>query len=311
VALKQKILSLDYGLRGVLVKHFLLFTGLVIWFARAMAFSQALAQDSLQITVTIAPQKYFVEKIGGNLVNVSAMVPPGVNVHNYEPKPQQMVSLSKSKVYFAIGDPIEGAWLQKIISANPNILLVHTEKGIGKIPMTTHHHEEVGEQGHGTLDSHIWLAPHLVMMQARNILDALCRVDSTHRAVYQANYKKFIMELVELDLEISNIFAGKGTRIQFMVFHPAWGYFAQAYGLEQVPIEVEGKEPKPADLQRLIEEAKKRGIKVIFVQPQLSAKSAKAIADAIGGQVMNADDLALDWANNLRQMAQNFKFALR
>jgi zinc transport system substrate-binding protein len=270
------------------------------------------ADESLLVTVTIPPQKYFVEKIGGNYVNVSVMVPPGANMHNYEPKPQQMAALANSKVYFAIGVPIEGAWLQKIVSGNPDILLVHTEKGIEKMPIAAHHHhEEEGEQGQETLDPHTWLAPHLVMIQARNILDALYRLDPARRDVYQTNYRKFIMELVELDLEIRNMFVGDRTRIQFMVFHPAWGYFAQAYGLEQVPVEVEGKEPKPAHLQELIEKAKQRGIKVIFVQPQFAAKSARTIADAIGGQIMNADDLAPDWATNLRQVAQSFKSALK
>jgi zinc transport system substrate-binding protein len=311
------------------MQRFLIVSGFLILLAIPIAPIQAWAADSLQAAVTIAPQKYFVEKIGGTLVTVSTMVPPGANIHNYEPRPQQMVALSKAKIYFAIGVALEGAWLEKIISANPDLLLVHTEEGIEKISMAAHHHHEEDQQGatgpvpdleksgsqnekhDETLDPHIWLAPHLVMIQARTILRALCLADPSHQDDYRKNYQKFMMELVNLDLEIMNIFKGKGAGIRFMVFHPAWGYFAKAYGLEQIPIEIEGKEPKPADLQRLIEQAKKLQVKVIFVQPQFAAKAAGTIAAALDAQVMNADDLALDWADNLRRVGQEFKSALR
>jgi zinc transport system substrate-binding protein len=149
------------------------------------------------------------------------------------------------------------------------------------------------------------------MLQARNILQALFKVDPSHGAVYEANYKKFIMEVVELDAEIRGFFAGKATGIEFMVFHPSWGYFAKAYDLEQVPVAIGGKEPKPADLKNLIRHAKEKGIKVVFVQPQFSTNSAGVIARAIGGQIAFADPLALDWADNLCKVASKFKAAFK
>jgi zinc transport system substrate-binding protein len=320
------------ALAEIRMRNYCLTVVLPVCFIILAALCQARAQEPIQVTVTIPPQKYFVEKIGGSLVAISVMVPSGANMHNYEPKPQQMVALAKSKIYFAVGDPIERAWLRKIVSANTHIHIVHTEEGVEKIPMASHHHEEHGgqnltlEHGHssvgkewpqgpgeeasGVLDPHIWLAPHLVMIQARNIFTALCRVDPAHQDQYESNYKSFITELVALDLEIRKVFAEKGG-IRFMVFHPAWGYFARAYGLEQIPIEIEGKEPKPADIRRLIQEAKNLGVKVIFVQPQLSAKAAETIASAIGGQITSADPLASDWADNLRRVARSFKSALR
>lgn len=139
----------------------------------------------------------------------------------------------------------------------------------------------------------------------------MLEVDPVHSSDYEANYKKFIVELDDLDAEIRGIFAGKGNGMEFMVFHPAWGYFADAYGLHQVPIEIEGKDPKPAQLKHLIEHAKEHGIKVIFVQPQFSIQSAETIANAIGGEVVFANPLALDWANNIRKQAAKFKEALR
>jgi zinc transport system substrate-binding protein len=279
--------------------------------------------EPVPVFVSIAPQKYFVEKIGGELIEASIMVKPGTNPATYEPKPNQMVALSKAKIYYAIGVPFEKVWLKKIGAANPRMLLVHTEKGIEKRWLKAHHHGEGDEkilekrrQGpadehQGIKDPHIWLSPPLVKVQAQNILEALRLVDPPNGAIYETNYREFLKELDALDAHIRGIFAGKGEGMAFMVFHPAWGYFARTYGLEQIAVEIEGKEPKPADLRHLIRHARERGIKVIFVQPEFSTRSAEAIAKAVGGKVVLANPLALDWANNLKEIASKFNAALR
>jgi zinc transport system substrate-binding protein len=148
------------------------------------------------------------------------------------------------------------------------------------------------------------------MLLARNILTALQEVDPVHREEYASNYKAFITQLVDLDEEIRELFHGIGERNQFMVYHPAWGYFADAYGLEQVPVELEGKEPKPAQVAQLIDTARARGIHVLFVQPQFSSRSARTIADAIDGTVVTADPLAADWDENLLRVARAIHEAL-
>jgi len=216
-------------------------------------------------------------------------------------------------MYFAIGAPFETIWLEKIAATNPNMLVVHTEAGIKKIPMKAHHHEGPGveKDHHGIKDPHVWLSPPLVMILTRNILQALQKVDPAHRSVYEKNHNSFMNELVALDAEIRATFAGQGKDVEFMVFHPAWGYFAQAYGLEQVPIELEGKQPKPAELQYLIQYAKERNIKVIFAQPQFPWQTAQAVAKSINGQVVFVDPLAADWDTNLRQVASSFKSAVK
>ena len=150
----------------------------------------------------------------------------------------------------------------------------------------------------------------MVKIQARTILAALQEVDPTHGSAYEANFNAFVAQIDQLDADLKKTFAGK-TGLQFMVFHPAWGYFAHAYGLKQVPIEIEGKEPKPAQLKELIQHARKKRIKVVFVQPQFSTKSAKLVAREIGGQVAFADPLAEDWMANLRQVADKFQSALK
>jgi zinc transport system substrate-binding protein len=276
------------------------------------------AADTLPVFVSIPPQKYFVEKIGGNRVSVSVMVTPGSNPHSYEPKPNQMTALSKAKIYFAIGITFEDAWLSRFSGINPKMRIVHTEEGIEKISMAPHEHQHGGDKGHasmqadeqGTKDPHVWLSPVNGLIMAKNILKALQDQDPSNSQTYDNNYKGFAREIENLDAELKSLFENK-KGMKFMVFHPAWGYFAKAYGLVQVPIEVEGKEPKPAQLNELIKLARKESITVIFVQPQFSFRSAETIAKEIGGRVVMADDLASDWAENLRDQSRRFLSALK
>jgi zinc transport system substrate-binding protein len=146
------------------------------------------------------------------------------------------------------------------------------------------------------------------MIQARNILAALSQIDQKNTLVYEKNYKQFILELVQLDMEIRGLLSTSG---HFMVFHPSWGYFAKAYGLEQIPVEMEGKEPKPAQLRHLIKLAREKKIITLFVQPEFSRKSAELIAREIKGQVVVISPLAQDWGENLKETARKIKDALR
>jgi zinc transport system substrate-binding protein len=259
-----------------------------------------------------------------------------------------MAALSKATIYFAIGVPFETVWLEKIAATNPQMTVVHTERGIQRIAMKAHHHDDHAVEEHeerhhdqenaehhpegdhhhqnadhhaknehdadhqeqAGLDPHIWLSPPLVRNQARTITTALQTIDPARRNVYDANLRQFVARIDRLDNELRQILTGK-SGMQFMVFHPAWGYFAHAYGLQQVPIEIEGKDPKPAQLKALIQHARENDIRVIFVQPQFSSKSASVVAREIGGQVVFADPLAEEWMANLRQVASTFKAALR
>ena len=179
-----------------------------------------------------------------------------------------------------------------------------------------HHHEKAesahqdDRHDHGGLDPHIWLSPPLVKIQAQTIMNALQGIDPSHRALYEINFQRFVSQINKLDTELKTILAGK-QGLQFMVFHPSWGYFAQAYGLKQVPVQIDGKDPKPAQLKELIEHAREKSIKVIFVQPQFSAKSAELVAKEINGEVAFVDPLAENWSANLREVANKFKSALK
>ena len=253
----------------------------------------------LSVTVSIVPQKYFVERVGGERVDVNVMVLPGNNPATYEPRPEQLTALSESAAYFSIGVPFEDAWLEKIAAANDGMLMVDTAAGIERMPM------EVGHgHGEGPLDPHIWLSPELVKVQAQNIADALAQLDPAHDGEYKANLDAFIVDIDELEADIKETLAGANSK--FIVFHPAWGYFAHDFELEMIPIEIGGQEPSAQELAHLIAEAQEEGIRVIFAQPEFSSQDAETIAREIGGEVLLVSPLAEDWMGNLTRVADTF-----
>jgi len=272
--------------------------------------------EKLDITVSILPQKYFVERIGGENVNVNVMVEPGASPATYEPKPQQLRSLSEAEAYMSIGVPFEKAWMDRIEAANPKIQIVDTTEGIELLPMMAHHHhgeeEEHLHQDHDSedhdsenLDPHIWVSPQLVKLQAQTIYEALVELDPNRQSEYQASLQQFLADIDALDTEIRQNLAGVSNR-KFMVFHPSWGYFARDYNLEMITIEIGGQEPSAAELAELIAEAKEEGIRVIFVQPEFSTEAAETIANQIGGEVLKISPLELNWLENLRNVSQTF-----
>lgn len=282
-------------------------------FALAALFAEgaAIAGEKIDVYVSIPPQSDFVKAIAGAHADVSVMVQPEKSPASYEPSPRQMVTLSRSDIYFAIGVPFETAWLKKFADANPEMRIVHTEAGIEKKPIHRHSgHHKTHYSSNGIKDPHIWLSPPLVMLQARHILNGLRAVDPSNAADYEKNYQKFINRLVELDIALMKEFADI-SRPGFMVFHPSWGYFADAYGLDQIAIEIEGKEPKAKDVSALIKTARRNNISVIFAQPQFSTKQAQIIAKEIGGALVTADPLAEDWEKNLRHIASAIKRELK
>jgi zinc transport system substrate-binding protein len=288
------------------------------------------AKDQPTIFVSILPQKFFVQQISKDFVNVAVMVQPGASPATYEPKPSQMAELAASSLYFSIGVPFENPWLDRIAGVNPKMKIIRTEKGINRLTMVEHHHEgeeqhddqqanqhtagEPGDNHEGIhengLDPHIWLSPPLVKKQAETIAAALAGEYPEQTAFFQQNLATFLAEIDRLNGELHRTLAEK-KGMKFMVFHPSWGYFAKEYGLEQIAIEIEGKDPKPAQLRELIEHARENAVTVVFAQPQFSTKSAKLIAREIDGEVIFIDPLAEDWLNNMKQVAASLRNALR
>lgn len=274
-------------------------------------------QDQLDITVSIIPQEYFVKKIGGDRVKVNVMVEPGVTPHTYEPKPQQLQALSQAEAYIATGVPFEKVWMDRISQANPKMLTVDSSEEIEKLTMVDHdhghddhHHHHDHNEGENTLDPHVWLSPRLVKIQAQKIYETLVKLDPKHQETYQTNFNNFLQEIEELDDKIRDNLANIEQR-KFIVFHPAWGYFAEEYNLTQVPIEIGGQEPSASELAELIKEAKKENIKIIFAQPELSSQSAETIAKEINGEVLLISPLGQDWSDNLLEVSQTFAKVLK
>lgn len=261
--------------------------------------------EVLSVSVSILPQAYFVERIGGAHVAVNVMVGPGDEPHSYEPTPSQMRVLTQSKIYFSIGVEFEKAWMPRFLAVSPDLRVVDTAAGIERMPMAAAHNGEAA----GEPDPHIWLSPALVKVQAQNIYDALVDVDPAHTVDYYAGLESFLSDIDQLDASIRNTFSNIKIN-KFMTFHPAWGYFASEYGLEMIPIEIGGQEPSAEELARTIDLARQYDIRFIFTQKEFSSKSAEAIAGEIGAQVVLVDPLARDWFSNMQTLANAFAGAL-
>jgi zinc transport system substrate-binding protein len=260
----------------------------------------------LRVFVGIAPQRYFVERVGGDRVTVEALVQPGQDPHTYEPTPRQVAGLADASLYLRIGLGFENALVERM-STMRGLRVVDTREGITLRPLDPG--SDPDEAGPGGLDPHIWMDPALVARQAATIRDALSSVDPAGRAAYEAGYAAFARDLDAVAREVAATLAPYRGR-ELLVYHPAFGYFADAFGLKQVAVETGGKEPSAQQLARLIDFAKGRAIRVVFVQPQFSQAGARAVADAIGGAVIPMDDLAYDYIANLRRVAAEAATAL-
>ncbi|WP_406659894.1 zinc ABC transporter substrate-binding protein [Methanolobus sp. ZRKC3] len=270
------------------------------------------------VAVSIVPQAEFVEKIAGDLVSTVVMIPPGASPATHEPTPGQLRELSKADLYVKVGSGVgfETAWMDDLVSVNPDMLIIDSSAGIELRSMVTHGHEEEnaeGEYGHEDeqegMDPHIWTSPQKAKIMVMNIHAGLVQTDPENEELYTMNRDAYIAELDQVDEKIRSALVGREGS-SFMVYHPSWGYFADEYGLEQIPVEIEGKEPSVQDLQRLIDTANEKKIKVIFVQSGFSTSSARAIAAEIGGEVVEVDPLTKDYIDNLSKVSEAFEKGL-
>lgn len=270
--------------------------------------SQGEETPALTVTVSLLPQKYFVEKIGGKKVKVNVMITPGESEETYEPKPEQLKQLSQSKAYFTIGFPFEQLWLDRFKSVNSQLLLIDAGKNITKLTLDDYvhdHHQGNETQEKMTLDPHIWLSPKLVKTQAKTISETLISLDPQNKVYYETNLQTFLKEIDQLDQSIQQQLAPLKNKT-IMVYHPTWSYFCQDYQLQSLVIEKEGTQISPQELENLIKIAKEKQIKAIFTQPEHSQKEAQIIAHAIGAKVIMVNPMAENWADNLRSIAHQF-----
>lgn len=261
-------------------------------------------QSKLKVAVTIVPQATFVKAVGGDLIDVVTMVPPGGNPENYSPTPQQMMEFSNAQIYFAIGVPSEKATiLPKIKDLNSNIKLLDLPELVDqKYPP---HVFATGER-----DPHMWLSPRRVKEIVLITAEELSQLDPAHRDIFAANAQAYNTQLDQLDQDIKTSLAGLSNKT-IIVYHPAFGYFAEDYGLNMVALEEEGKEATAINLQKVIDLAKKENIKVIFYQAEIDSKQSHTMAAEIGGQAEMIAPLDPDYINNLQKTVQTFARVLR
>ncbi len=260
-------------------------------------------QAAVQIFVSIPPQKWLTDRIGGEQLTTGVLLQKGQDPHTFEPTPKQVTALTRSQLYFTVGMEFEEQIITKIQQSSAKVAIVDSIAGIERDSLVEHNHDHMG------LDPHVWLSPVNLKIMATNIAKALCKIDSQNCTGYTANLDKVNRELDELDRTIAvqlQPYAGE----KFFVFHPSFGYFAKRYGLHQEAVETEGKAPTPKQLSHLINEARADKVKVIFVQPQFDPRSGQAIAAAIGGEVVPLDALAEDVSGNMTTIAAKISAAL-
>ena len=245
------------------------------------------------VAVTIVPEETFVKAVCGDLADIVVMVPPGSSPETYEPTPQDMKRFSDASLYFTIGVPIEKA---SVLPKAGNIKVVSLQNEVASA------YPDRKFEG-GDRDAHIWLSPKRVKVMIKAIAKNMSELDRANEAVYNKNADAYIKQLDELDSDIKSALAGVKSK-KFIIFHPAFGYLADDYGLTMYALEEEGKEATVKHLQDMIDFAKRENIKVVFYQEEIDSSQSKAFAEEIGGKMMQLSPLAADYINNLKAMTK-------
>jgi len=278
--------------------------------------------DRLLVVVSIPPLAWLVERLGGDHVEIRVLLPPGSSPVTYEPTPRQVVELDRAHLVVSVGHPdfpFERRLLDRLLAHLPELPVLETTAalteaaGPSPLPVRGHGHgpSTTGEgTGSGTeTDPHVWLAPETMAAVAGPVAAALRRLDPEHAAGTDQRLTALREEIAALDRDLETAFADLPRR-RFWVYHPAWGYLARQYGLEQVALESGGKELSAARLVELTEQARREGVTVIFVQRGFSDRTARALAAQIGARIEVLDPLARDWPQNLREVAAKLRTAL-
>lgn len=284
----------------------LLFTLLIVL---NLSLASSLKDEKPLVSVSIPPQAYFVRQIAADSLKINVLIPSGTDEHNFDFKPSVMKELENSDIYFGIGLELEKVVINRFTNLAKNLHFVDTGEGLRKQDFHhenshSHHHDDTHEKKHAhNEDPHIWLDPLLVKIQAELIASKLIATYPQNKALYEANLAKFKAELDALNAQIASLLAHKKGK-KFIVYHPSWGYFAARYHLVQIPVEFEGKEPKPKDLQKLIRTAKKEKIRTIFIQKGFPQAMAKNLAKELNANVVEINHLSEDWHNELLKSAK-------
>lgn len=254
------------------------------------------------LTVSIEPLRYFVQAIGGDNFQINTLVPAGASPETYELTPQQVVQASDSKAYFSIGTlGFEQTRLQKLVDNAPNLMVVNCSDSITLL-QTDHHHEHKTHSTDG-IDLHTWMSTTSGKQIAHNVLRALCQVDSANASLYQHRHDSLVHHIDSLDSKIRKTLRPL-THRTFMIYHPALGYYARDYGLQQVSVEQDGREPSAERMQQLILQAQREKVKVVFIQEEQAGRAAKRIAESAKTKIISIAPLSAEWDKQMLHIAQ-------
>lgn len=266
----------------------------------------------VRIFVTVPPQAYLAERIGGEAVEVHTLVGKGQDPHTFEPTPRQAAALAGASLFFTVDIPFEKQLAAKVAASNRNLRIVDSTRGIVRLPLTETHHTAHAKDDHpgNEADPHLWLATDNLRIMADNMAGALSTTMPERKELLQKNLASLKQEISTLDKRLTTTLAPHRDKT-FYVFHPAFGYFAQAYGLKQKAVEISGKSPTPRQLTALIRQAREDRVRTIFVQPQFDSKSADTVAQAINGAVVPIDPLDKEVLRNLATIAGAIEQSLK
>ncbi len=271
--------------------------------------------DDRLISVSIEPQRYFAEKIAGDKFTINTVVPTGQNPEVYDPTPQQMMQVGRSKAYLQIGHlGFEEVWISKIIEDNEAMEIFDLSEGMDLIDNSEEHdhdhdhdHSHHGEEGahvHYGVDPHTWSSINGAKQIAWNTLNAFIALDKENTQYYWNNYNHLMDEIEQVEQDIYHLLTPLTNRA-FIIYHPALTYFSREYNLTQLSIEMEGKEPSPAQLKRLIDTAKESGAKVVFIQQEFDQKNAELVAKETSCKLVVINPLDYDWKKEMMHIAQS------
>lgn len=287
----------------------LLFFSLLISACSTQTNNPSFTEDErLKISVSIASIQWLVDQIGGDQVQTQSLTTSGDDPHTYEPSPAQMIAIAASDLYFTAGVEFEEVWIPKFIEANSNLQVVDISVGIDRIPVADHNQEEGDE--HEGLDPHIWLSTENMRQIARNIASTLESIDSENSAVYQSNLQNALEIINEVNDQLTQKLS-QTQRQQFLIIHPSLGYFADAFGLQMIPVEVDGQEPSPTQLVDILNASKTYGIHTLFTQTGTNPLNVQMLAEQAGiDQIIEIDPMLYDWSANMLFIGDSLQAAL-
>ncbi|MDR2638263.1 MAG: zinc ABC transporter substrate-binding protein [Helicobacteraceae bacterium] len=267
------------------------------------AFLTAIAHAKIIVAVSVAPQAWLVENIGGDAVEIVVASPPNASAHTFEPKPAQMAKLSKASAYLACGVEFEKIWLKRFEQNAPDMRVFYVDRGVEKLTLTPLSYDRsAAANRRGAIDTHIWFSAAAMRSQAGYTIEALIAVDPANETLYRQNGARTIAKIDALRQELAEKLKPYNDRA-FLIHHPALGYFAAEYGLRQLFIEFENKEPKIGELAALTKLAKEEKIKVVFVERGASPKAAQSLASALGAKTEQITIISDDWESLMRDAA--------